>query len=336
MAQTVRIDNNPELASIANAFASLKACGSLQLTDLPKLLTVPADAFALLEQVEGNLAGPSDVWIGYADKLTAIDAGAFPQLKFVAGDVWLLFSPDLATIAGSFPALARVDGFVHVHGCDSLKTLDGVMPALESAGGIQLSDSSALTSLKNGFPRLAKVSGLLAIFGLPALAEADGFAALEAVGDLDIYSNPALTDVRGFSGLKTANLVRVYHNPVLARVDGFDTLQTLGDDDDTEPALVVAENGGRITMTAFGALEQGGWAALQRLEAPALCASELVAEDETPCYRGDADDACYDHADVVRELNKYVDEDDDDDDIEAIAPAPKQAPPSGWGKLLSA
>ena len=194
---------------------------------------------------------------------------------------------------------------VRLHGCDSLPTLDGVMPGLEAAGGIQISDSSSLARLGSGFPRLAKVTGHLAIFGLPALAEADGFAALEAVGDLDIYSNPALTDVRAFSGLKTANLVRVYHNPVLARVDGFDTLQALGDDDDTKPALVVVENGVGITMTAFGALEHGGgWAALQRLDAPALCASKLVAKDETPCYCGDADDACYDHADVVRELKQ--------------------------------
>ena len=29
-------------------------------------------------------------------------------------------------------------------------------------------------------------------------------------------------------------------------------------------------------------------------------------------------------------------DDDDDDDVEAIAPAPRQAPPAGWGKLLSA
>jgi len=40
---------------------------------------------------------------------------------------------------------------------------------------------------------------------------------------------------------------------------------------------------------------------------------------------------------VIRELTKYVnDDDDDEDDDEAIAPAPRQAPPAGWGKLLSA
>ena len=40
---------------------------------------------------------------------------------------------------------------------------------------------------------------------------------------------------------------------------------------------------------------------------------------------------------MIRDLTKYVDEDDDDDeDVEAIAPAPRQAPPAGWGKLLSA
>ena len=91
-------------------------------------------------------------------------------------------------------------------------------------------------------------------------------------------------------------------------------------------------------MTAFGTLERGGWAALQRLDASALCASRLVAQDEAPCYCGDATDDCFEHPDVIRELTKYVDEDDDDDedDVEAIAPAPRQAPPAGWGKLLSA
>ena len=40
---------------------------------------------------------------------------------------------------------------------------------------------------------------------------------------------------------------------------------------------------------------------------------------------------------MIRELTKYVnDDDDDEDDDEAIAPAPRQAPPAGWGKLLSA
>ena len=233
--------------------------------------------------------------------------------------------------------MSRVDGFVHVHGLDSLRTLDGVMPYLETAGGIQISDSSALTSL-DGFQRLSTVSGHLAIFGLPALEATSGFAALESVGDLDIYSNPALTDVGGFSGLTRANLIRLHHNTELERIDGFEKLQTLGDDDDTEPALVVVENGDRgITMTAFGTLERGGWAALQRLDASALCASELVAQDEAPCYCGDATDDCFEHADVIRDLTKYVDEDDDDeDDVEAIAPAPRQAPPAGWGKLLSA
>ena len=87
-----------------------------------------------------------------------------------------------------------------------------------------------------------------------------------------------------------------------------------------------------------GGFERGGWAALQRLDASALCASELVAQDEAPCYCGDATDDCFDHPDVIRDLTKYVDEDDDDDedDVEAIAPAPRQAPPAGWGKLLSA
>ena len=283
--------------------------------------------------------GPSDVWLGYCDKLASIDAGAFPKLRTVAGDVWLLFSPDLARVADSFPALSRVDGFVHVHGLDSLRTLDGVFPTLEAAGGVQISDSSALTSL-DGFQRLSTVSGHLAIFGLPALEATSGFAALESVGDLDVYSNPALTDVRGFSGLTRANLIRVHHNAALERVDGFENLKSLGDDDDTEPALVVVENGDRgITMTAFGTLERGGWAALQRLDASALCASALVANDEAPCYCGDATDDCFEHPDVIRELTKYVDEDDDDDEDdveEAIASAPRQAPPAGWGKLLSA
>ena len=144
--------------------------------------------------------------------------------------------------------------------------------------------------------------------------------------------------MKGFSRLKTANLVRIHHNAALERVDGFENLKSLGDDDDTEPALVVVENGDRgITMTAFGTLERGGWAALQRLDSSALCASALVARDETPCYCGDAADDCFEHADVIRELTKYVDDDDDDeDDVEAIAPAPRQAPPAGWGKLLSA
>ena len=127
-------------------------------------------------------------------------------------------------------------------------------------------------------------------------------------------------------------------SPQAKRVDGFEKLQTLGDDDETEPALVVVENGDRgITMTAFGTLERGGWAALQKLDASALCASELVARDEAPCYCGAAADDCFEHADVIRELTKYVDDDDDDeDDVEAIAPAPRQAPPAGWGELLSA
>ena len=136
-----------------------------------------------------------------------------------------------------------------------------------------------------------------------------------------------------------ANLIRVHHNSELERIDGFEKLKTLGADDDTEPALVVVENGDRgITMNAFGTLERGGWAALQRLDASALCASALVAQDEAPCYCGDAADDCFEHPDVIRELTKYVDEDDDDDedDVEAIAPAPRQAPPAGWGKLLSA
>ena len=92
----------------------------------------------------------------------------------------------------------------------------------------------------------------------------------------------------------------------------------------------------RSIITLF--LERGGWAALQRLDASALCGSQLVARDEAPCYCGDAAaDACFEHADVIRELTKYVDEDDDDDEeVEAIAPAPRQAPPAGWGKLLSA
>ena len=88
----------------------------------------------------------------------------------------------------------------------------------------------------------------------------------------------------------------------------------------------------------IGTLERGGWAALQRLDASALCASALVAQDETPCYCGAAADDCFEHPDVIRDLMKYVNEDDDDDedDVEAIAPAPRQAPPAGWGKLLSA
>ena len=96
-----------------------------------------------------------------------------------------------------------------------------------------------------------------------------------------------------------------------------------------------ASAAGRVRRT----LERGGWAALQKLDASALCASELVAQDEAPCYCGDAADDCFEHADVIRELTKYVDDDDDDDEDdveEAIAPAPRQAPPAGWGKLLSA
>ena len=104
---------------------------------------------------------------------------------------------------------------------------------------------------------------------------------------------------------------------------------------DSRPPLTRSSSS---SMTAFGTLERGGWAALQRLDASALCASELVAQDEAPCYCGDAADDCFEHPDVIRELTKYVDEDDDDDedDVEAIAPAPRQAPPAGWGKLLSA
>ena len=49
-----------------------------------------------------------------------------------------------------------------------------------------------------------------------------------------------------------ANLIRVHHNSELERIDGFEKLKTLGADDDTEPALVVVENGDRgITMNAF-------------------------------------------------------------------------------------
>ena len=133
------------------------------------------------------------------------------------------------------------------------------------------------------------------------------------------------------------HVIRLHHNTELERIDGFEKLQTLGDDDDQGGLGVVVENGDRgITMTAFGTLERGGWAALQRLDASALCGSQLVARDEAPCYCGDAAaDACFEHADVIRELTKYVDE-DNDDDAEAIAPAPRQAPPAGWGKLLSA
>ena len=61
VAQTLRIDNNPALTSIDHAFASLTTCGSLQLTELPKLQRVPADAFASLAEVKGNVAGPADV-----------------------------------------------------------------------------------------------------------------------------------------------------------------------------------------------------------------------------------------------------------------------------------
>ena len=42
----------------------------------------------------------------------------------------------------------------------------------------------------------------------------------------------------------------------------------------------------------IGTLERGGWAALQRLDASALCASALVAQEEAPCYCGDAADDC--------------------------------------------
>ena len=91
------------------------------------------------------------------------------------------------------------------------------------------------------------------------------------------------------------------------------------------------------SQQAIGTLERGGWAALQRLDASALCASKLVAQDEAPCYCGDATDDCFEHPDVIRELTKYVnDDDDDDEEVEAIAPAPRQAPPAGWGKLISA
>ena len=100
---------------------------------------------------------------------------------------------------------------------------------------------------------------------MPALEATSGFAALASVGDLDIYSNPALTDVKGFSGLTRANLIRVHHNLALERVDGFENLKSLGDDDDTEPALVVVENGDRgITMTAFGTMSYPGAAAASR------------------------------------------------------------------------
>ena len=108
---------------------------------------------------------------------------------------------------------------------------------------------------------------------------------------------------------------------------------------DHEAAWVSGENwfGPPSTAVKRTNAERGGWAALQRLDASALCASALVAQDETPCYCGDATDDCFEHPDVIRDLTKYVDEDDDDeDDVEAIAPAPRQAPPAGWGKLLSA
>ena len=91
--------------------------------------------------------------------------------------------------------------------------------------------------------------------------------------------------------------------------------------------------GERRLAATLGTLERGGWAALQRLDASALCASRLVANDEAPCYCGDATDDCFEHPDAIRDLTKYVDEDDDDDedDVEAIAPAPRlgEAPPAG-------
>ena len=103
-------------------------------------------------------------------------------------------------------------------------------------------------------------------------------------------------------------------------------------------ALITPTNAADDTSITPQQHDCGGlWAALQRLDASALCASELVAQDEAPCYCGDAADDCFEHADVIRELTKYVDDDEDDeDDVEAIAPAPRQAPPAGWGKLLSA
>ena len=168
------------------------------------------------------------------------------------------------------------------------------------------------------------------------------FGALEEVGDaLKIEHNARLKTLgKVFPVLqRTGYSPSWHHNLALERVDGFENLKSLGDDDDTEPALVVVENGDRgITMNAFGTLERGGWAALQRLDASALCASALVAQDEAPCYCGDATDDCFDHPDVIRDLTKYVNEndDDDEDDVEAIATAPRQAPPAGWGKLLSA
>ena len=102
--------------------------------------------------------------------------------------------------------------------------------------------------------------------------------------------------------------------------------------------LIRKESQEHLSRARLDPIERGGWAALQRLDATALCASTLVARDEAPCYCGDAADDCFEHADVIRDLTKYVDDEDDDDedDAEAIAPAPRQAPPAGWGKLPSA
>ena len=83
----------------------------------------------------------------------------------------------------------------------------------------------------------------------------------------------------------------------------------------------------------------------RRGHVPHTTATRLRRPAGRRLLRGDDDERLpqfpgwHEHPDVIRDLTKYVDEDDDDDDeddVEAIAPAPRQAPPAGWGKLLSA
>ena len=110
-AQAFVIERNSDLNDIpATAFSSLKRVGNFQLTDLAGLAALPAGAFPALEAVGPNPVAPSDFWLGYNPALRLVEPGAFPSLKRVEGDVWLLFSAALESVAGALPALAEVRG----------------------------------------------------------------------------------------------------------------------------------------------------------------------------------------------------------------------------------
>ena len=67
---------------------------------------------------------------------------------------------------------------------------------------------------------------------------------------------------------------------------------------------------------------------------PRDAADEPDAEASTPIEDMTLDELMT--GDFIQNEEDDDDDDDDEDDVEAIAPAPRQAPPAGWGKLLSA